>query len=116
MTASGAAMNDIQVGEHDLLSFLKPDTLWGALISLAVFVLLALLVSRGLRAAVHASMTRKGHIDRTTISFLQQFGSVLIWVVVLILYAHLIPMLRSMGTALLPGAGVVSGVVCCGGQ
>jgi small conductance mechanosensitive channel len=111
MTASGAAMNDIRVGEHDLLSFLKPDTLWGALIYLAVFLLLALLVSRGLRAAVHASMTRKGHIDRTTISFLQQFGTVLIWVVVLILYAHLIPALRSMGTALLAGAGVVSVVI-----
>jgi len=74
-------------------------------------LLLALLVSRLLRAAVHASMTRKGHMDRTTVSFLQQFGTVLIWVVVLILYAHLIPMLRSMGTALLAGAGVVSVVI-----
>jgi small conductance mechanosensitive channel len=42
---------------------------------------------------------------------LQQFGSVLIWVVALILYAHLIPALRSMGTALLAGAGVASVVI-----
>jgi small-conductance mechanosensitive channel len=104
-------MNEIQAGEHDLLAFLKPDTLWGALIYFLIFVLLASVISRGLRAAVHASMTRKGHIDRTTISFLQQFGSVLIWVVVLILYAHLIPALRAMGTALLAGAGVVSVVI-----
>jgi small conductance mechanosensitive channel len=104
-------IQDVKTGEHDILTFLKPDSLWGALIYLAVFVLLALLVSRLLRAAVHASMTRKGHIDRTTIGFLQQFGTVLIWVVVLILYAHLIPMLRSMGTALLAGAGVVSVVI-----
>ena len=104
-------MNEIQAGEHDLLAFLKPDTLWGALIYFAIFLMAAVLVSRGFRAAAHASMTRKGHIDRTTISFLQQFGSVLIWVVALILYAHLIPALRSMGTALLAGAGVVSVVI-----
>jgi small-conductance mechanosensitive channel len=104
-------MNEIKVGEHDLLLFLKPDTLWGALIYLILFLLMGLLVSRGFRAAVHAAMTRKGHVDRTTIAFLQQFGSVLIWVVVLILYAHLIPMLRSMGTALLAGAGVASVVI-----
>jgi small-conductance mechanosensitive channel len=104
-------LKDVQLGEHDVLSFLKPDSLWGALIYFVIFVFIALLFSRILRAAVHASMTRKGHIDRTTISFLQQFGSVLIWAVVLILYAHLIPMLRSMGTALLAGAGVVSVVI-----
>src|SRR5579872_3780667 len=104
-------IKDVKVGEHDILAFLKPDSLWGALVYLGVFVLLALLVSRLLRAAVHASMTRKGHIDRTTINFMQQFGTVLIWVIVLILYAHLIPMLRSMGTALLAGAGVVSVVI-----
>jgi small conductance mechanosensitive channel len=104
-------MNEIEAGEHDLLAFLKPDTLWGALVYFAIFLMVAVLVSRGFRAAAHASMTRKGHIDRTTISFLQQFGSVLIWVVVLILYAHLIPALRSMGTALLAGAGVASVVI-----
>jgi small conductance mechanosensitive channel len=104
-------MNEIEVGEHDLLSFLKPDTLWGALIYFVIFLSIASLVSKGFRAAAHASLTRKGHVDRTTISFLQQFGSVLIWVVVLILYAHLIPALRSMGTALLAGAGVVSVVI-----
>jgi small conductance mechanosensitive channel len=110
MNDSGV-LKDVQIGEHDILSFLKPDSLWGALIYLVIFVFIALLFSRILRAAVHASMTRQGHMDRTTISFLQQFGSVLIWVVVLILYAHLIPMLRSMGTALLAGAGVVSVVI-----
>ena len=104
-------LKDVTIGEHDVLAFLKPDSLWGAVIYFVIFVFIALLFSRILRAAVHASMTRNGHIDRTTISFLQQFGSVLIWVVVLILYAHLIPMLRSMGTALLAGAGVVSVVI-----
>jgi small conductance mechanosensitive channel len=104
-------MNDLKAGEHDVLSFLKPDTLLGALIYLLVFVLVALILSRTLRTLVHAAMTRRGHLDRTTISFLQQFGSALIWVIVLILYAHLIPVLRSVGTALLAGASIASVVI-----
>jgi small conductance mechanosensitive channel len=104
-------MNDLKVGEHDVLSLLKPDTLLGALVYLVVFLVAALILSRTLRTVVHAAMTRKGHIDRTTISFLQQFGTALIWVIVLILYAHLIPVLRSMGTALLAGASIASVVI-----
>ena len=104
-------MNDLKVGEHDLLSFLKPDTLLGALVYLVIFLALAMILSRALRTVVHAAMTRKGQIDRTTISFMQQFGTALIWVIVLILYAHLIPVLRSMGTALLAGASIASVVI-----
>ena len=67
---------------------------------------------RGRAAAVHAAMTRHaGHIDLTTISFVQQLASAFIWVVMLILYAHLIPVLHSMGTALLAGASVASVVI-----
>ena len=104
-------MNDFQVGEHDLLHYLHPDTIWGAVGYLVLFMILAWALSRALRAAVNASMVRKGHIDRTTISFLQQLGTALIWVVAIILYAHLIPALRSMGTALLAGASVASVVI-----
>jgi small-conductance mechanosensitive channel len=104
-------MNELSVGEHDVLSFLKPDTLLGALVYLVLFLFVALLVSRTLRSIVHAAMTRQGHIDRTTINFMQQFGSALIWVIMLILYAHLIPVLRSMGTALLAGASIASVVI-----
>jgi small conductance mechanosensitive channel len=104
-------MNELKTGEHDILSFVRPDTLIGALAYLVIFVATALLLSRLLRGAVHASMSRDGHIDRTTISFLQQMATALIWVVLLILYAHLIPVLRSMGTALLAGASVASVVI-----
>ena len=104
-------MNQLKIGEYDLLSILKPDSLFGALIYFVLFVLLAVLLSRGLRAAVHAAMTRQGHIDRTTISFIAQFGSALAWVLMLILYAHLIPELRALGTALLAGASIASVVI-----
>jgi small conductance mechanosensitive channel len=104
-------MNVLETDERDVLSFVRPDTLWGALAYLVIFVVLAMLLSRGLRAAVHAAMTRNGHLDRTSISFLQQICTALIWVIMLILYAHLIPALRSMGTALLAGASVASVVI-----
>lgn len=104
-------MTNLELGEHDLLSLLRPDTFLGALAYLTLFVVAATVLSRGLRAAVHAAMTRNGHLDRTTISFLQQMGTALIWVLLLILYAHLIPVLRSMGTALLAGASVASVVI-----
>jgi len=104
-------MHEFIIGEQDLLAFVKPDTLVGALVYLVIFVIVAMVLSRILRGAVHASMTRKGHIDRTTISFLQQMGTAMIWVIMLILYAHLIPVLRSMGTALLAGASVASVVI-----
>jgi small conductance mechanosensitive channel len=101
----------IKADEQDVLSFVRPDTLWGALAYLVIFVAVAMVLSRILRAAVHAMMTRNGHIDRTSISFLQQICSALIWVAVVILYAHLVPALRSMGNALLAGASVASVVI-----
>jgi small-conductance mechanosensitive channel len=104
-------MSDLKIGEHDLLAWVKPDTLLGAIIYLALFALVAMLLARGVRSAVHAAMTRHDHIDRTTISFLQQITTAMIWVIMLILYAHLIPVLRSMGTALLAGASVASVVI-----
>lgn len=104
-------MNDVKAGEHDILAFISPDSLIGAIAYLLIFVVVALVLSRLLRKAVHASMTRSGHIDRTTISFLQQILTALIWVGTLILYAHLIPVLRSLGTALLAGASVASVVI-----
>jgi small-conductance mechanosensitive channel len=105
------SLHELRVDEATVLSDLRPDSLFGALIYLAFFVVFALVLSRALHAVVHAAMTRKGHADFTTISFLQRLGSALTWVIALILYAHLIPVLRSMGTALLAGASIASVVI-----
>jgi small-conductance mechanosensitive channel len=104
-------MNELEVGAHDLLAHFKPDTFLGAMAYLVICIVAAIVLSRTLRATVHAAMTRGGHLDRTTVSFLQQMGSAMIWVIILILYAHLVPVLRSMGTALLAGASVASVVI-----
>lgn len=104
-------MHDLQIGWDDILHHLHPDTLIGALVYLLLFVLVALLLSRLLRITVRGALVRRAHLDRTTMFFLQQVGIAAIWVVMLILYAHLIPVLRSLGTALLTGASIASVVI-----
>jgi small-conductance mechanosensitive channel len=51
---------------------------------------------------------RHGLVDRTAAPFLVQLLRALIYVIALLLYAHLVPQLRGIGTALLAGAGVAS--------
>jgi small conductance mechanosensitive channel len=104
-------MFQLSAWQHDLLAALKPSEPLGAFAYFVVFVVIALLLSRGLRAAVHATLSKERHIDRTAISFIQQIATALIWVMMLILYAHLIPQLRAVGTALLAGAGVASVII-----
>lgn len=105
-------MSDVKVGEQDLLKLLSPDSLLGAVVYLLLFVVLALILSRVLRLALGSAMARHAaHVDRTSVSFLQQIGGAAVWVLMLILYAHLIPPLRAMGTALLAGASVASVVI-----
>jgi small conductance mechanosensitive channel len=101
-------MNEVRLDVEKAVVLVKPDSVLGAVAYLMIFLVIAMLLSRALKSGVHAAMTRKGHADLTTISFLQQISSALIWVVAIILYAHLIPVLRSMGTALLAGASVAS--------
>jgi small conductance mechanosensitive channel len=104
-------MRDLQILPRDLFSVVKPGEPIGAFFYFVLFVVIALLLSRGLRTAVHAAVSKEAYVDRTTVNYLQQIGSAMIWVIMLILYAHLIPELRALGTALLAGAGVASVVI-----
>jgi small-conductance mechanosensitive channel len=104
-------MQDLILGGRPVVELLRPDSLVGALIYLCIFLLVAMLAARGLRLAVRTALTKQAHIDRTTISFLQQIGTALIWVVAIIFYAQLIPQLRALGTALLAGASIASVVI-----
>lgn len=89
--------------------FVNPATLFGAIFYALVFLVLAWLSLRSLRVTL--ARLEGGLLDRTTVTFLRRMGEALIWVLALILYAHLIPELRSLGTALLTGASVASVLV-----
>ena len=89
--------------------FINPATLLGAIFYALLFIVLAWLGARSLRLTL--MRLEDGLLDRTTARFLRRMGLTLIWVLALILYAHLIPELRSLGTALLTGASVASIVI-----
>jgi small-conductance mechanosensitive channel len=86
--------------------FVNPGTLFGAIFYGLVFLGLAWLSLRSLRVALER--LEGGLLDRTTVKFLQRMGDAFIWALAVILYAHLIPELRSLGTALLTGVSVAS--------
>lgn len=87
-----------------LAEALDPTTLVGALVYALLFAILALTLTR----VVHIVVRRGTRYlsDPTAGSFLAQFLQVVIVVGALILYAHVVPALRSVGSALLTGASV----------
>jgi small conductance mechanosensitive channel len=95
------------------INLLNPATLLGAIYYFVVFLLLAILGARFLRLAVTRLIERdqRGMIDPTVASFLTQLAQLGIYLVALIIYAHLVPALRSLGTAVLAGVSVASIVV-----
>jgi small conductance mechanosensitive channel len=99
--------------EQILRDFSNPATLFGALFYALVFLVVAWLAARALRLIVVHLLRRdeRGLIDRTAASFITQLIQIGIYLLALILYAHLIPTLRHMGTALLASVGVVSVVL-----
>jgi small conductance mechanosensitive channel len=95
------------------IEIFHPASLSGALFYALVFLTIAALLARALRLAV-AEVLRKderGLIDRTIASFLSQLAQIAIYLIALSLYAHLIPAMRALGTALLAGVSVASVVI-----
>jgi small-conductance mechanosensitive channel len=82
----------------------------GSIVWALLFFLLALLLSLIIRRWSHGLTKRaeRLHLDPTAISYVAQLMQVGGFLVAGILYAHVIPALRSLGTALLASASVVS--------
>ena len=92
---------------------LNPTTLAGALFYAFAFLVLAILLARLLRLGVRQIVREDlhHHLDQTSLMFFTQLGQILIFIVAFTLYAHLVPALRALGTALLAGVSVVSIVI-----
>jgi small conductance mechanosensitive channel len=95
---------------HDLLN---PRTLAGAVTYGLLLLAIAWTIARALRLTVKEALARvdRTMVDRTSVVFLTQLAQIAVYVFALTFYAHLIPELRSVGTALLTSVGVVSIVV-----
>jgi small conductance mechanosensitive channel len=95
---------------EDLLS---PTHLVGAGLLLVLALLVATLLTR-LFSGVMRRIEKTGgdlRVDKMSLMFATQLGRAFIWLVVLMIYAHLIPSLDRLGTALLAGVSIVSIVI-----
>jgi small-conductance mechanosensitive channel len=88
---------------------LDPRSLVGAALIGAIVLGLASVVVVLLRRSVRRIELHLS--DVTALRFVSAFAQVLVYLIGFVLYAHLVPELRALGTALLTGASVVSVVV-----
>ncbi|HZM27387.1 MAG TPA: mechanosensitive ion channel domain-containing protein [Gemmatimonadales bacterium] len=90
-----------------------PSTLPGALLYAVLFFGTAAAVARVLRTFVRRLLSHADHVavDRTGVQFVTQLTQALIYLCATVLYAHLVPVLRQLGTALLTGVSVASVVI-----
>ena len=90
-----------------------PSSLAGALLYAAIFLAAAAGVARFIRTSVRRLLSHPDHgqLDRTGIQFLTQFSQALVYLCALVLWAHLVPFLRHLGTALLAGVSIASVVI-----
>ena len=86
--------------------FLNPRALIGALFWGVVFMGVAAVLAAAIRRLARRIESRLS--DVTGLRFASALAQILTYLVVFILYAHLIPELRALATSLLAGVGVVS--------
>ena len=91
-------------------AFANPETALGAVLWGVFFALLAWLIGRALRLAVHRVLAydKAAYVDCTAIKFVAQLVQMGVYVLAFISYAHLVPALASLGKVWLAGASVIS--------
>lgn len=99
-------VNLLNIIHSDLLN---PKTLTGAVVWGIIFFCIASLLVFFVRKSARHIESRLS--DITGIHFASAFAQVLLYLIGFILYAHLIPDLNALGTALLTGASVASVVI-----
>lgn len=85
----------------------------GALLLGAALIAIGLGLSWAMRRLIGAvlRLDKAERIDQITLTFLSRLAVLAMWVVLVTLYAHLVPALNRLGTALLAGVSLVSVIV-----
>ena len=110
ITVTNAAPKIKFMDPHD---FADPGTWLGATLLAVIFIILATLLGRAVRMAIHRYLdkTARAGVDPTGIRFLGQLASVAVYVFAFMVYSHIVPALQHLGTAWLTSMGLVSVVV-----
>ncbi|WP_242528316.1 mechanosensitive ion channel family protein [Novosphingobium sp. PY1] len=97
----------------DLTEYFNPSHFWGAFALGMLFLLFGFALSWLLRRAVVTLIDHDPNerIDRMTISFIQHLATFVMWIVLALLFSHLVPSLNKLTTSLLAGVSIVSVVV-----
>lgn len=96
--------------DRPMPSFLDPSQLVGALLLALLLFLAGVILSQVVRRLLREALRhdRSERIDQITLSFLSHLAILAIWVLLLTFYAHLVPALNRLGTALLTGVSLMS--------
>lgn len=90
-------------------NLLDPSQIGGALLLAALFLLAGVILSRLVHHLGKALREdRSERIDQMTLFFIARLAILVIWVLLLTFYAHLVPALNRLGTALLTGVSLMS--------
>lgn len=108
--AGGDALAETMIA---VLKGFDPNRLIGALLIAAVLLVFGVVLSWTVRRLVGEAVRhdRSERIDEITLSFLSQLSVLAIWILLITLYAHIVPALHRLGTALLAGVSIVSVIV-----
>jgi moderate conductance mechanosensitive channel len=99
----------MQLSDGFFHRYFRPATAEGALLYGLVFLCIAVALAAIVRGI--SKRAEKHLTDVTSLRFAASLVEVLIFIVGFIIYAHLIPELRAIGTALLAGVSVISLVI-----
>lgn len=106
MTRIAAPLEALMDHASGLDSLFDPATVPGMICYGVIAFVLASLAALAIRKS--ARRVEAGLSDVTLLEFVSVFAQLLVYLIALVLYAHLVPQLRTIGTALLAGAGVAS--------
>jgi small conductance mechanosensitive channel len=97
----------------DARNLADPGTWLGAAILALIFIMAASLVGRAVRLAIHRYLDKseRAGADATGIRFLGKLANVGVYLFAFLIYTHIVPPLRSLGTAWLTSMGVLSVVL-----
>lgn len=96
-----------------LLELFDPTHIIGALVYGGIFFVVGIILSWVVRRLISTALKhdQSDRIDQITLSFLSHLAILILWLILLACYAHLVPPLNRIGTALLAGVSLVSVIV-----
>lgn len=112
-TNSPVVVHDLTQPSKWATDLLDPNTEVGALFIGLVILVMAWIIGRAFRMAVHRYLdtAERAGADPTGIRFLAKLASAGVYVFAFMVYSHLVPALQHLGTAWLTSMGLISVVV-----